>query len=64
MTKRKGNYKGRQPKKIPVDFETYYNKWKNKEITGTEFCKILGYSSRGSMYKMVERYEKKKGIRK
>lgn len=63
MTKRKGNYKGRQPKKIPEDFEVYYKKWKEKKITGVEFAKILGYNSRYSMYKMVERYEKEKGIK-
>lgn len=54
---RSGKPIGRPERQIPKDFEKYYKKWKNKEITAVEFAKLLQVS-RMSLYRYIRDYEK------
>ena len=58
IAKAQGKYTGRKAKPLPGNFEKLYRRWKNKEISGTEFAKILGYKSRSTFYLRIKQYEK------
>ena len=58
IAKAQGKYTGRKAKPLPGNFEKLYRRWKNKEISGTEFTKILGYKSRSTFYLKIKQYEK------
>lgn len=47
---------GRPPAILPKDFEKYYIRWLNKEITKVEFAKLLNVS-RGTIYHWIRQYE-------
>lgn len=49
---------GRPERTLPKDFEKYYRKWKDKEITGVEFAKLLEVS-RATLYRYIKQYENK-----
>jgi len=42
--------------KVPEEFEKYYSKWKNKELTGVEITKLLNISN-ASFYRYIKEYE-------
>lgn len=58
IAKAQGKYTGRKANPLPGNFEKLYRRWKNKEISGTEFTKILGYKSRSTFYLKIKQYEK------
>ena len=47
---------GRPERTLPKDFEKYYKKWKENEINGTEFSKLLGVS-RATLYRYISYHE-------
>ncbi|MCH3963263.1 MAG: recombinase family protein [Clostridium sp.] len=51
--KKNGVILGRPRRKLPKDFEKYYNKWKEKSITAVEFAKLLGVS-RATLYRYIK----------
>lgn len=51
-----GNPTGRPPIDFPENWETYYEKWKKKEITAVEAMKSLSLKT-NTFYKLVHRYE-------
>ena len=53
---RSGRPIGRPPRKIPSSFKKYFEMWKNEEITGVEFAKLLGVS-RPTLYRYIREYE-------
>ena len=57
IAKKQGKYKGRKPKELPKNFPSLYNRWKEGNITGVEFTKLLGYKSRNTTYKKIRQYE-------
>lgn len=61
ISKRTGRCIGRPPIQFPENFEEYYWKWKNKEITATAAMKSLGLKT-NSFYKLVHQYESEQGI--
>ena len=54
---RSGKPIGRPPRKIPGSFKKYYEMWKNEEITGVEFARLLNVS-RPTLYRYLKEYEK------
>ena len=54
--KAKGVKLGRPDRTLPKDFKKYYSKWKDKEITGVEFAKLLNIS-RATLYRYIKEYE-------
>ncbi len=48
---------GRPKLSLPKDFNKYYTKWINKEITAIEFAKLLEVS-RSTLYRYIKHYEK------
>ena len=48
---------------IPKEFGKYYKRWINKEITGVEFAKLVGFS-RMTLYRYIHEYENLKSIRR
>lgn len=58
ISRKTGRCIGRPPIPFPKDFEKYYEKWKNKKITGVTAMKALGLKP-NSFYKLVHRYESK-----
>lgn len=48
---------GRPLRSIPKNFEKYYLKWKEGEITATEFAKLMEMS-RSTLYRYIKLYEK------
>lgn len=44
---------GRPQRELPKDFEKYYKKWENEEITGVEFSKLMGMS-RATLYRYIK----------
>ena len=54
--KDKGLKLGRFTKSLPKEFNKYYSKWKNKEVTGVEFAKLLNIS-RATLYRHIKEYE-------
>ena len=58
VAKEKGVYAGRKPKPIPNDFNDWYKRWKNREITLVQFAKMLGVS-RSTAYRLIHNHENK-----
>ncbi|MBU3171763.1 recombinase family protein [Clostridium estertheticum] len=54
--KAKGIKLGRPNRRLPEDFNKYYSKWKDKEITGVEFAKLLSIS-KATLYRYIKEYE-------
>ena len=54
--KDKGVRLGRLTRSLPKDFNKYYSKWKNREVTGVEFAKMLNVS-RATLYRYIKDYE-------
>ena len=54
--KDKGIKLGRPTRSLPKEFNKYYSKWKNKEVTGVEFAKLLNIS-RATLYRHIKEYE-------
>ena len=54
--KKKGKYLGRPAVQIPSEFEMYYGKWKNKEMTAVEVTRCTGIK-KITFYKLVKVYE-------
>ena len=57
IAKAQGKYTGRKAKELPKNFPKLYDRWKNKELSATEFCKILEYKSRSTLYLKIKQYE-------
>jgi len=53
---RTGRKIGRPARIIPLSFKKYYAMWKDKEITGVEFAKLLEVS-RPTLYRYIREYE-------
>jgi DNA invertase Pin-like site-specific DNA recombinase len=47
---------GRPKRNLPKEFKKYYTKWKAKEITATEFAKLLTIS-RATLYRYINHFE-------
>lgn len=58
VSKKTGRCIGRPPIQFPANFDEYYTKWKQKEITAVHAMKVLGLKS-NSFYKLVHLYESK-----
>ncbi len=43
---------GRPARKIPLSFKKYHEKWKNEEITGVAFARLLNVS-RPTLYRYI-----------
>ena len=56
ISKKTGRCIGRPPIQFPVDFDIYYQKWKQKELTAVAAMSALGLKS-NSFYKLVHQYE-------
>lgn len=54
--KNKGIKLGRPRRKLPKEFEKYYNKWDAGIITAVEFSKLLGIS-RSTLYRYIKDYK-------
>lgn len=53
-------YQGRKPMtadKLPKDFGKLHKQWKDGNITGVQFAKLAGLSSRTTLYKYIKIYE-------
>jgi len=50
---RSGRPIGRPPRQIPASFKKYFPMWKDKDISATDFAKVLGVS-RPTLYKYIE----------
>ena len=59
--KDKGLKLGRPNRNLPKDFKKYYSKWKNKEITGVEFAKLLNIS-KATLYRYIKNMNYKRGV--
>lgn len=60
-TTKTGNWFGRKEvmvEDLPKEFKKYYDKWTSKEITATEFAKLLE-TSRATLYRWIKIYENK-----
>jgi DNA invertase Pin-like site-specific DNA recombinase len=53
LAKQKGKYKGRKKIKFPDNWQDVYEKWKHREMTGTEAMKQLKLK-RNTFYKLVK----------
>jgi len=53
---RSGKAIGRPAREIPQSFKKYHAKWKDGEITATEFAKLLDVS-RPTLYRYIKQYE-------
>lgn len=47
---------GRPGREMPKDFQKYYDKWENEEITAVEFAKLMKMSRR-TLYRYINDYE-------
>lgn len=47
---------GRPTRQLPANFKKYYARWKNDEITGVEFARLLNMS-RPTLYRYIKQYE-------
>ena len=54
--KAEGKPIGRPKRKIPASFKKYYKQWQAKEITATEFARLLEVS-RPTLYRYIHEYE-------
>lgn len=53
--KRNGRHLGRPPVKIPEGFDTYYEKWRNKEMAAVEIMRRTGLK-KTAFYKILKKY--------
>lgn len=60
IAKEKGVYKGRKQIDFPSNWDEVYNKWKHREITGSEAMEQLDLK-RTTFYKLVKEYEANNG---
>jgi DNA invertase Pin-like site-specific DNA recombinase len=51
-----GTRSGRPPRKIPSSFKKHHEMWKNEEITGVEFARLLDVS-RPTLFRCIKEYE-------
>lgn len=56
IAKQEGKFKGRKEIDYPKNWEAVYNKYKNREITGTNAMEQLGLK-RNTFYKLVKKFE-------
>ena len=56
IAKAKGKHLGRPKAEYPKNFELYYTKWKNGDITAVKAMELLGLK-RTTFYKLVKEYE-------
>lgn len=56
VSKKTGRCIGRPPISFPDNFEEYYAKWKNKELTAVAAMKLLNLKP-NTFYKLVHQYE-------
>ena len=56
VSKKTGRCIGRPPIQFPENFEKYYDKWKQREITAVNAMKSLGLKP-NSFYKLAHQYE-------
>lgn len=56
--KAKGKYKGRKKITYPLNWKEVYDKYKNRELTGTNAMKLLNLK-RNTFYKLVDEYKSK-----
>ena len=55
---------GRPSKEINIElFKDCYDKWVNGEMKIQEMQELLGYKTKAGVYKAIERYRKKNGLR-
>jgi DNA invertase Pin-like site-specific DNA recombinase len=47
---------GRPPREVPASFKKYYPMWKEKDITATDFARLLGVS-RPTIYSYIKEQE-------
>lgn len=47
---------GRSTRSLPKNFKKYYCKWKNRELTGVKFAKLLNIS-RATLYRDIKEYQ-------
>lgn len=59
IAKYKGAYKGRKEIDYPTNWIELYNKYKNREVTGTNAMAILGLK-RNTFYKLIKKHEEGK----
>jgi predicted transcriptional regulator YheO len=50
---------GRPARKNPASFKKYHEMWKNEEITGVEFARLLDIS-RPTLYRYIREFEGEK----
>lgn len=60
IAKKNGAYKGRKAIGYPEDWKDVYNKYKRRELTGTNAMEQLGLK-RNTFYKLLKEYESKQG---
>lgn len=58
VSKKTGRCIGRPPIQFPENFEKYYIKWKQREITAVNAMKSLGLKP-NSFYKLAHQYEER-----
>lgn len=56
LAKKEGKFKGRKPIGFPDNWETIYNKWKNREVSSNNAMEQLGLK-RNTFYKLVKEYK-------
>ena len=55
---------GRPSKEVNIElFKDCYDKWTNGEMKIQEMQELLGYKTKAGVYKAIERYQKKNGLR-
>lgn len=55
---------GRPSKEVNIElFKDCYDKWVNGEMKIQEMQELLGYKTKAGVYKAIERYQKKNGLR-
>ncbi|MCB2361936.1 recombinase family protein [Clostridium estertheticum] len=59
VAKANGKYKGRKKITYPLNWEEIYNKYKDRELTGTSAMELLKLK-RNTFYKLVDEYKKTK----
>lgn len=60
VAKAKGIYTGRKSitkENLPKNFSKLHKQWKNKEISATQFAKLIDVKSRTTLYKYIGIYE-------
>ncbi|MBU3160625.1 recombinase family protein [Clostridium frigoris] len=59
IAKANGKYKGRKKINYPLNWEEIYNKYKDRELTGTSAMELLKLK-RNTFYKLVDEYKRTK----